>query len=159
MKTYIDDKDLTHEAPHSPRERFGGFAILARTVDKCRATINGKKGEYHFDCPLDNQLFSFKGVNGDQFRAAVISSKSYEDVAQWLRSHGTPKTDQEIKAWSDKVEGTKLRDIPTMQDPEHKKEVSESCKKIGLDFDQAALFEWLEADDKASFETHAAAAR
>jgi hypothetical protein len=89
----------------------------------------------------------------------VISAKTYEEVAEWLRSHGTAKTEQEVKAWSDKAEGAKLRDIPTMQDPEHKKEVSESCKKLGLDFGKAALFEWLEADDEASFEAHATSVR
>jgi hypothetical protein len=42
--TMVDmlDKDLTQEAPHSPRVRFGGSAILGRTVDKCRASLAGK---------------------------------------------------------------------------------------------------------------------
>jgi hypothetical protein len=148
MKTSIKDRDLTEQAPHSPRERFSGFAILARTTDKCRASINGKLGEYHFDCPLDNQLFSFKGINGDQFKQCVKNAKTYEEVAQWLEKAGTPKTAREITEWSDKMEALKLRDVPTMKEPEHKKEVSESCQKLGLDFETATLFEWLEADDQ-----------
>jgi hypothetical protein len=150
MKTTIKDRNLTKETPHSPRERFGGFAILARTVDKCRATDAGKAGEYHYDCPLDNQLFGFKGINGAQFKAAVASAKTYEDVAAWLQTNGTPKTSAEIKAWSESVEARKLKDIPTMQEPEHRKEVSESCRKLGLNFETATLFEWLETDDRAS---------
>jgi len=51
---------LTKQAPHSPRQRIAGFAIAARTVDKCRASLAGTLGEYHYDCPLDNKLFSFK---------------------------------------------------------------------------------------------------
>jgi hypothetical protein len=154
MKTPIEDRDLTQEAPPSPRERFGGFAILGRTVDKCRASIAGNLGEYHYDCPLDNQLFGFKGIKGDQFKTAVASAKNYEDVATWLQAKGTPKSPAEIKVWSDQMDVLKLKDIPTMQDPEHRKEVSESCRKLGLDFEKAGLFEWLEADDQASFQPH-----
>jgi hypothetical protein len=155
MKTPIVDRDLTHEAPHSPRERFGDFAILGRTVDKCRASISGKLGEYHYDCPLDNQLFGFKGVNGAQFKTAVSSAKNYEDVAIWLQINGAPKTPGEITAWSDKVEALKMKDIPTFQDPERRKELGQHCRELGLDFETATLFEWLDADDKASSKPHA----
>ncbi len=157
MKTIIVEKDLTQEPPHSPRARFGGFAILSRTVDKCRAAMAGLAGEYHYVCPLDNQLFGFKGINGVQFKAVAASAKNYEDAADWLQSHGTAKTPQEIKAWSDKVEALKLKDLPTMQAPDHRKEVIESCQKLGLDFNTATLFEWLEADDEASFHPQLAA--
>lgn len=32
-------KDLTKEAPRSANDRIGGFAIIARTIDKCRAML------------------------------------------------------------------------------------------------------------------------
>ncbi len=32
-------KDLTKEAPRSPRALLGGFVILARCVDKCRSAL------------------------------------------------------------------------------------------------------------------------
>src|ERR1700689_1121334 len=111
MKTTLEDRDLTKQAPHSPRDRFGGFAIIGRTVDKCRASISGKLGEYHYDCPLDNQLFGFKGIKGDQFKTAVASAKTYEEVATWLESRGYQKTPAEIREWSDKVEAAKLKDV------------------------------------------------
>jgi hypothetical protein len=152
MNTTIENRDLTKQAPHSPRDRFGGFAIIARTTDKCRASVVGKLGEYHFDCPLDNQLFNFKGINAAQFKKAVTSAKTYDEVAEWLQKNGTPRSEEEIKQWSDKMDAVKLRDIPTMKEPEHRKEVSESCQKLGLDFETAGLFEWLEADDQASYQ-------
>lgn len=156
MKTTIKDRDLTHQAPHSPRERIGGYAILARTVDKCRASIAGKLGDYHYDCPLDNQLFSFKGITGDQFKGVVASAKTYEEVADWLNNNGAKKTASQVMGWSDQMEALKLRDVPSMKDPEHRREVSESCRQLGLDFETARLFEWLEADDKASYQPHEA---
>lgn len=156
MKTPIEDRDLTQQPPHSPRARFGGFAILARTVDKCRASLADSLGEYHFDCPLDNQLFGFKGINGAQFKVKVATAQSYEEVADWLKTAGTPRTPKEIEEWSDKVDSALLKDIPTFQTPDKKKEMQEECRKLGLDFDKVTLFEWLEADDEAAFHAHAA---
>ena len=83
MNTPITARDLTKQAPHSPRERIAGFAIASRTVDKCRASVAGTLGEYHYDCPLDNMLFSFKGINGGQFKAAVQAAKTYDEVGTW----------------------------------------------------------------------------
>jgi len=40
---------------------MGGYALMARMIDKGRATLNGTVGEYHFACPLDQQLFTYKG--------------------------------------------------------------------------------------------------
>jgi hypothetical protein len=34
MNTPILDRDLTKQAPHSPRARVAGFAIADRTTDK-----------------------------------------------------------------------------------------------------------------------------
>ncbi len=155
MKTNIEDRDLTKQPPHSPRDRFGGFAIIGRTVDKCRASISGRLGEYHYDCPLDNQLFGFKGINGEQFKKVVSTSQNYEDVAEWLQLNGTRKTPEEIEAWSEKVEAAQLKDVFAKHDQSEVREVAESCRKMGLDFNSATLFEWLEADDRASFEAHA----
>ena len=67
----MQSKDLTKEAPRSPYDLINGFAILARTIDKCRAFIAGTIGDYHFDCPLDKTLFGFKGINAEEFKAFV----------------------------------------------------------------------------------------
>ena len=67
--------DLNKRAPHSPRNRLAGFAIANRTVDKCRASLAGKLGQYHYDCPLDNSLFSFKGITAGQFTSAGMATE------------------------------------------------------------------------------------
>ena len=122
MNTPIIDLDLTKQAPHSPRERTGGFVIADRATDKCRASIAGTLGEYHYDCPLDNVLFSFKGITGAQF-----------------------------KTWSDEVEAGSM-----MKNPEKRAFFTEECKKLGLDPEKSSTFDWLEADDRASFKSKAA---
>lgn len=147
MRTPITDRDLTKQAPHSPRERTGGFAIAKRTVDKCRASLAGTLGEYHYDCPLDNVLFSFKGINGEQFKAAVQAANTYEDIGDWLQANGTKKTPAEIKAWSDGVEAESM-----MNDPAKRTYFIEACTKLGLNPETSTTFDWLEEDDRASFE-------
>jgi hypothetical protein len=53
----IVDRHLSLQAPHSRYDRGAGLAIACRAVDKCRASLAGTPGEYHYDCPLDKHLF------------------------------------------------------------------------------------------------------
>lgn len=146
MKTPSLDRDLTKQAPHSPRTRIAGFAIAIRAADKCRASRTGKLGEYHYDCPLDNQLFHFKGITGDQFKAAVLAAKNYEAIGAWLLANGAAKTPPEIESWSDEMEAGS-----PMNNPEKRTCFMDSCQKLGLDPEKTTTFDWLEADDRAGF--------
>jgi hypothetical protein len=148
MEKNVSGKDLTKEAPRSPRVRIGGYAILGRTLDKCRALIAGNIGEYHFDCPLDNMLFGFKGVKGDDFKAEVEKGASDQEMARWLDTHGERKTPDEVKRWADEAEKSSM-----MNNPEKRDFFIEECQKLGLDPEKTTTFEWLEADDKASYVT------
>ena len=139
-------KDLSKQAPASPRVRTGGYAILARTADKGRAEIAGTTGEYHFNCPLDNYLFDFKGVTGENVRKLLESGTSNEDLAAWLDANGEPKTEAEKKAWSDSVEAA----LP-FNDPEMKDWFIGVCAEAGIDPATSTLFDYLEIDDKKSF--------
>ncbi|HWB58324.1 MAG TPA: DUF5069 domain-containing protein [Chthoniobacteraceae bacterium] len=139
-------KDLTKQAPASPRTRVGGYAILSRMADKGRATLAGTNGEYHFNCPLDNFLFGFKGVTGEQVKQLLVAGASDGEIAAWLDTHGTPKTTAEIKAWSDQVEAAN-----PYNDPEKRDWFVEQTSKLGFDASKVTLFDWLEADDLATF--------
>jgi hypothetical protein len=138
--------DLTKEAPRSPRIRVGGYAILGRTIDKCRALLWGNIGEYHFDCPLDNMLFGFKGVKGDDFKAEIERGAGDEEMAKWLDSHGEKKTPEEVRQWSDNVEHT----MPH-ENPERRDWFAEQVKPYGMDPAKTSLFDWLERDDRESY--------
>ena len=146
MSTPIIARDLTKEAPHSPRKRVAGFAIASRAVDKCQASMAGKLGEYRYDCPLDKMLFNFKGITGDQFKTAVQASTDYEQVGVWLQANGTPKTELEIKTWSDEMEAASL-----MKNPEKRSFFIQSCSQLGLNPQMNSTFDWLEADDRETF--------
>lgn len=139
-------KDLTKEPPASPRPRIGGYVILGRTADKCRALLWGNIGEYKYDCPLDNIFFGFKEVTGDDFKNEVERGATNDELAQWLDSHGVKKSAKEVQEWSDATEAYSM-----YENPEKREFFSEECEKLGLDPKQTSQFTWLEADDKASF--------
>ena len=151
MKREITGKDLTNEAPRSPRLRVGGYAILGRTIDKCRALVAGNIGEYHFDCPLDRTLFGFKGIRGEDFRAQIEQGRSDEEIIEWLNQSGEEKTPAQIRRWSEKMEASSLHD-----DLEKRDFFVEETKKLGLDPEKTTTFEWLEVDDRVSHAQQAA---
>ena len=138
-------KDLMQEAPRSPRERIDGYVLMARMIDKGRATLNGTNGEYHFNCPVDNMLFGFKGVDGEEVRKVLLSGADDEEVAAWITAHGLKKTPDEIKAWSDATEKLNYYNVP-----EKKEWFVEECRALGLDPARTTLFDYLEEDDRVS---------
>ena len=147
FNSMITAKDLTKEAPSSPRVRTGGYAILARMADKGRAIIAGTAGEYHFDCPLDNYLFSFKGVKGEDVKELLIKGADNGEIAAWLDAHGIPKTDDEKNAWSDSVEADSPYDHPEQRDW-----FIGVCAEVGIDPASHSLFDYLDTDDRETFQ-------
>jgi hypothetical protein len=61
--------DLTQRPPRSARSRLGGYALLPRMLDKGRATLAGKNGEYHYNCPLDQNFLRFVGIDATHSRS------------------------------------------------------------------------------------------
>jgi Domain of unknown function (DUF5069) len=151
MKKKITGKDLTKESPRSPRMRVGGYAILGRTIDKCRALVAGNIGEYHFDCPLDNMLFGFKSVKGDDFKAQIEQGASDQEIVEWLDQSGEKKTPEEIRRWAEEVESSSL-----YSHPEKREFFSQEVRKLGLHPEKTTTFDWLEADDRVSHAQKAA---
>src|ERR1035437_8355590 len=112
MNNYKTGLDLTKESPRSPHVEIGGFKILGRTIDKCRALLFGKIGEYHFDCPLDNQLFGFMGIKGADFQAFVAEGHSDDEITIWIKKNSQAKTDAEMVTWNEKVSSNNYADQP-----------------------------------------------
>jgi hypothetical protein len=143
----ITIKDLTKEAPRSPRERIHNYVIIARMIDKARAHQNGQLGEYLYNNKLDNTLFKFKGITADQINELIKADKTDEEIAAWIDQNGKPKSPEEVKQWSDTVESF----LPG-KDPIIKEWFTNNCKKAGLCPDKTTMFDYLENDDKTSFE-------
>jgi hypothetical protein len=145
-KNAVNAKNLTQQAPTSPRKRTGGYAILSRMADKARADIAGTRGDYHTDCPLDHMLLDWKGVEYAGVRKALDGGASDEEIARHVDGNGTKKTAEEVKAWSESVEKSSMHGHP-----EKGGYFDGECQKLGLDPAKTSTFDWLEADDRASF--------
>jgi hypothetical protein len=95
--------DLTQFPPRSPRVRLGGYVHLPRLLDKARAFAAGKNGEYHFNCPLDKQFFTFTGIDSEALLTAVKAGKSDTEMLAWVGSQ-TKRLPYEIAQWSNWLE-------------------------------------------------------
>jgi len=151
MKKKVTGKDLSKEAPRSPRIRVGGYAILGRTIDKCRALVAGNIGEYRFDCLLDNMLFGFKGVKVDDFKAQIEQGAGDQEMIEWLNQSGEKKTLEDIRRWAEETEASSL-----YHHPEKREFFSKEARKLGLDPAETTTFDWLEVDDRVSHAQQAA---
>tara|TARA_R110002096_G_scaffold238581_7_gene430160 strand:+ start:9532 stop:9996 length:465 start_codon:yes stop_codon:yes gene_type:complete len=104
--------DLTQDVPRSPRETLAGYVVAGRMLDKCRAVAAGTNGEYHFDCPLDNQFLSFAEIAAEDFKSFVATGASDDEVADWIQQHAKPRERREIIAWNNKMRATRPCDMP-----------------------------------------------
>lgn len=138
--------DLTKQAPRSPRDRVGGYVILGRAIDKCRADLEGNVGEYHTDCPTDHLLLDWKGVEYEAFHEQVESGADDAAIARWLDSEGRSKTEDEKEEWNAEME-----EFLPYESPEMKDFIIREARRLDRDPETLTLFEFLEIDDAGSF--------
>ncbi len=94
--------DLTQRPPRSTRARLGGYVLLPRMLDKGRAEIAGKNGEFHYDCPLDQRILEFLGIDAMSLRVELATGKGDGEILEWIKANQRNKhTPAEIEAWSD----------------------------------------------------------
>ncbi len=94
--------DLTTRPPRSPRSRLGGYALLPRMLDKGRATIVGKNGEFHYNCPLDQHILNFAGIDANQLLEELRKGKGDGEILEWITANSKNKRSAwEIQQWSD----------------------------------------------------------
>ena len=99
--TNTQTTDLTQRPPRSPRVRLGGYAILPRMLDKCRAELGGENGEYHYACPLDQRFLNFAGVDSEKLKTEVAKGLGDGEILSWITANATNKlNDWEIAQWS-----------------------------------------------------------
>lgn len=93
--------DLTKQAPRSPRVRLGGYAILPRMLDKGRAELAGKNGEYNYACPLDQRFLEFAGIDAKALKRQLAAGKGDGEILKWINANAKhQRTAPEIEAWS-----------------------------------------------------------
>ena len=137
--------DLTKFPPRSPRVRLGGYAILPRCLDKGRAALAGKNGEYHYACPLDQRFLEFTGIDPEALKKEL--TKSDTEVLAWIEKHAKHKrTAPEIIAWSNWQEN---RGPDNPEGREYFNGIHKTVAPARTDI--TTWFDVLDADDFASF--------
>src|ERR1700722_17708918 len=97
----LHNPDLTQHPPRSLRVRLGGFAILPRCLDKGRATITGKNGEYHYACPVDQLFLEFVRIDPEALKKELATGKGDGEILEWITANAKNKPkEQDIAAWS-----------------------------------------------------------
>lgn len=149
MSTHPTSIDLTQRPPRSPRLRLGGFVLLPRILDKARASLAGKLGEYRFDGRgMDRHFFNFVGVDREAFTAAVANGGGDWEMLAWISAHAkTPREPWEIVAWS-RFQEARLPD----SDAETIGEFASSVAAFStVREDVHTWFDLLDLDDHCSF--------
>src|SRR5712672_466206 len=94
--------DLTQRPPRSPRSRIGGYALLPRMLDKGRATLVGKNGEYHYNCPLDRHILNIARIDPKKLLAELKKGRGDGEILDWINTNAeTKRSAWEIQQWSD----------------------------------------------------------
>jgi hypothetical protein len=101
MKTQTSFIDLTQRPPRSFRVRLGNYVILARMLDKGRATLAKKNGAYNYNSGTDQHLVMFLGFDPDALLKELAAGKTDREMLEWVQSHSKkPRAPWEIEAWS-----------------------------------------------------------
>jgi Domain of unknown function (DUF5069) len=101
MSSPITPTDLTRRPPRSVRVRLGGFVILARMLDKGRALLAKKNGEYNYNSPTDQHLVRFLGFDPEALLQEPAAGKGDGEILQWVLTNAkTSRSPWEIQTWS-----------------------------------------------------------
>lgn len=139
--------DLTQRPPRSPRVRLGGYAVLPRILDKARASLVGKAGDYKFGNPMDQHFFAFTGIAPAALLDQVKTGASDWDILLWVNSHANPKRlPHEIRSWSAWLETMPIGDAEDIE------WFGAQVKRLNpTRTDLHTVMDYLDADDHVSF--------
>ena len=97
----ISAPDLTRRPPRSTRAKLGGYVILPRMLDKGRAAIVGKNGEFRYDCPLDRHILMFLNIAAPALLKELKKGKGDGEILTWIKKNQKNKHQPwEIELWS-----------------------------------------------------------
>ncbi len=116
-------------------------------LDKGRASLAGKAGEYKFGCPLDQRFLTFVGLKAPALRKQLATGKGDGAILAWIQAHSKhPRTEPEILAWS------AWQEFRVPGDTDSRDYFTELHKKSGPHRED--IFSWfdlLDLDDYVSF--------
>jgi len=149
MSTANSTTDLTQRPPRSPRVRLGGYVLLPRILDKGRASLAGKLGEYRYSGKgMDRHFFNFAGLDHELLTKEIANGGGDGELLAWIQANAKhPRQPWEIAAWSE----YHLRRTPD-SDTETLTDFADEVKKFNpVREDINTWFDLLDLDDYCSF--------
>jgi len=77
-----------------------GIVQLARTTDKAKAAARGHLGEYRYDCPMDQGLFDYLGMDPEEFLTIARTARNDAGIEAYANAFVTKKNSQSIEAFN-----------------------------------------------------------
>lgn len=111
--------DLTKTTPRSVSSMMLGIVQLARTTDKAKALAHGNIGEYKYDCPMDEGLFEYLGMDPQAFLKVVKEAKNDSEIEAYAKTFVAKKDARNIEAFNKKW----LSTAPTGESLKHFEEL------------------------------------
>lgn len=149
MNLNYSSPDLTRHPPRSPRLKLGGYVLLPRILDKGRAALAGKLGEYHYAGKgMDRHFFNFTGLDHESLTKEIAKGGSDGDLLAWIQASARHRRQPwEIAAWSEyHLRRTPDSDADTLPD------FANDVKKLSpTREDIHTWFDLLDLDDYCSF--------
>lgn len=137
--------DLTKTYPRSVHETLFGVAMLPRSIDKGKGAAGGKLGEYSYNCPMDQAVFGFLGIDHDALLDVIKNAKTDAEIEAYLKPIVEKKTPAELKAWSEEFVAR------TPSNPESQSYFDELRNSVAPDrTDVTAWADLLDLDEKRS---------
>ena len=92
--------DLTKEFPRSVHAPLHGVVQLARAIDKGKATAHGNVGEYHYNCGMDQAVFSFLNIDHAKLLDVIKNAQSDAEIDAYVKPFIASKSPAELEAWN-----------------------------------------------------------
>ena len=137
--------DLVNGIPRSPYESMHGIVFLPRAIDKVRAEIAGRLGDYISRTFFSGMLLEFLGIEPQDFVGAVAARDSDEEVWAWIKARMRPRSATEIMAFNHQMM-TRTPDDDTARErywqfmadigQSHRTDLSRQFDRLDLDEDR-----------------------
>lgn len=93
--------DLSKSYPASVRDEFHGLVQIKRTIDKGIAVAEGTPGEYHYNCPMDQEVFKFLAVDHEALMDVIKKNlNDRQAINDYVGPFIHAKSAGEIAAWN-----------------------------------------------------------
>jgi hypothetical protein len=102
--------------PRSPKMLLGGVAHLARFIDKIRLRHAGLIQDYNYiTVGFDKHLIEFLHIDPKAFEALVLAGRSDQELLDWVKAQGEPRTPEEIAQWNQILLSSRPKDDAARQ--------------------------------------------